>query len=370
MHYPVEKLIPIKYHVYPHGALHQGSTLSVMHAIDDDLTPHDLLNMILGDSYAKKYFLQFMKKRGVDQLFAFCAEVEDFKLLPGIEFLQHSAKKIYRKYMMPSAKLQVDMSTAMRDEIYDRLQNPSVDMFKKIATRVRHGMLQDSLLRFVKSPHYHDLKKHVKQTPIENELKEIDLAAKRGKMELQHLDIVLQNQASIRQFRLFLEQQHCSENLMLWEEIEHYRRLPSYQIVLRSAKKIYDKYLNPANTRMAITLSDAPHKRVLDQIESASRTTFDEVENECYEVMRNIVVPDFLDSRIFMTLVGTWAVVSEDYPAEMLRGEFEMAFLRHRFHLVQETKGLSRDSSTPLLEKQHNTGNLIISNYNTTNSTS
>uniref|UniRef100_K3WXC3 RGS domain-containing protein n=1 Tax=Globisporangium ultimum (strain ATCC 200006 / CBS 805.95 / DAOM BR144) TaxID=431595 RepID=K3WXC3_GLOUD len=370
MHYPVEKLIPIKYHVYPHGALHQGSTLSVMHAIDDDLTPHDLLNMILGDSYAKKYFLQFMKKRGVDQLFAFCAEVEDFKLLPGIEFLQHSAKKIYRKYMMPSAKLQVDMSTAMRDEIYDRLHNPSVDMFKKIATRVRHGMLQDSLLRFVKSPHYHDLKKHVKQTPIENELKEIDLAAKRGKMELQHLDIVLQNQASIRQFRLFLEQQHCSENLMLWEEIEHYRRLPSYQIVLRSAKKIYDKYLNPANTRMAITLSDAPHKRVLDQIESASRTTFDEVENECYEVMRNIVVPDFLDSRIFMTLVGTWAVVSEDYPAEMLRGEFEMAFLRHRFHLVQETKGLSRDSSTPLLEKQHNTGNLIISNYNTTNSTS
>lgn len=359
MRYPVEKLIPIKYQVN-----HQDSTLSVMHAIDDELSPRDLLTLILGDSYAKKYFLQFMKKRGVDQLFAFCAEVEDFKLLPGIEFLQHSAKKIYKKYMMPSAKLQVDMSTAMREEIHDRLHNPSVDMFKKIATRVRHGMLQDSLLRFVKSPQYQELKKCAKQTPIEIELKEVDSAAKRGKMELAHLDIVLQNQASIRQFRLFLEQQHCSENLMLWEEIEHYRRLPSYQIVLRSAKKIYDKYLNPANTRMAITLSDSLHKRVLDQIESASRTTFDEVENECYEVMRNVVVPDFLDSRIFMTLVGTWAVVAEDYPAEMLRGEFEMAFLRHRFHLVQETKGMSRDASTPLLDKTHNTGNLIINNYN------
>lgn len=348
MHYPVEKLIPIKYQA-ANGPPHHESMLSVLHAVNDELSPRDMLELILGDSYAKKYFLQFMKKRGVDQLLAFCAEVDEFKLLPGIEFLQHSAKKIYRKYMMPSAKLQVDMSTAMRDEIFDKLHNPSVDMFKKISARVRHGMLQDSLLRFVKSPQYQELKKAAKQTPVEVELKEVDLAAKRGKMELTHLDIVLQNQASIRQFRLFLEQQHCSENLMLWEEIEHYRRLPSYQIVLRTAKKIYDKYLNPANTRMAITLSDALRQRVLAQIETASRTTFDEVESECYEVMRNVVVPDFLDSRIFMTLVGTWAVVSEDYPAEMLRGEFEMAFLRHRFHLVQETKGLSRDTSTPLL---------------------
>lgn len=360
MHYPVEKLIPIKYQVNAAAMAsnHQDSTLSVIHAVNDDLSPQDLFMMILGDSYAKRYFMQFMKKRGVDHLLAFCAEVEEFKLLPGIEFLQHSAKKIYRKYMMPSAKLQVDMSTAMRDEIFDKLHNPSVDMFKKISMRVRHGMLQDSLLRFVKSHHYQELKKAAKQTPVEVELKEVDLAAKRGKMELTHLDIVLQNQASIRQFRLFLEQQHCSENLMLWEEIEHYRRLPSYQIVLRTAKKIYDKYLNPANTRMAITLSDALRQRVLDQIETASRTTFDEVENECYEVMRNVVVPDFLDSRIFMTLVGTWAVVSEDYPAEMLRGEFEMAFLRHRFHLVQETKGLSRDTSTPLLGTISNSNNL------------
>lgn len=346
MHYPVEKLIPIKYHV---NQLQRDSMLSVLHAVNDELSPHDMLDLILADSYAKKYFIQFMKKRGVDQLLAFCAEVDEFKLLPGIEFLQHSAKKIYRKYMMPSAKLQVDMSTAMRDEIFDKLPNPSVDMFKKISARVRHGMLQDSLLRFVKSPQYQELKKTARQTAIEPELKEIDSAAKRGKMELAHLDIVLQNQQSVRQFRLFLEQQHCSENLMLWEEIEHYRRLPSYQIVLRAAKKIYDKYLNPGNARMAIALSDALRARVTSQIETASRTTFDEVEHECYEVMRNVVVPDFLDSRIFMTLVGAWAIVSEDYPAEMLRGEFEMAFLRHRFHLVQETKGLSRDTSTPLL---------------------
>ncbi|GLD97921.1 hypothetical protein PINS_up006618 [Pythium insidiosum] len=348
-------------------------------------TPTEQLATILGDPFAKRYFKQFMHKRGVDHYLAFCEEVEDFKLLPGIEYLQHSAKKIFRKYLLPTARLQVDISTSMRDEIAERLMNPSVDMFKKISMRVRQGMLQDSLPRFVKSTQYTDLKKTAKQlkdTDVEAELRIVDGAAKKGKLELGHLDILLQNQLCVKHFRLFLESQHCSENLMLWEEIEHFRRLPSYQIVLRSARKIYDKYLTASTgpgahaaswssaasssgsnssssmrVRASIPLPDALHARVSASLDNASRTTFDEVEAECYDVMRNVVVPDFLDSRIFMALVGTWAIVDEDYPAEMLRGEFEMAFLRHRFHLVQETRGMSRDTSTPVLLAQTNTAN-------------
>lgn len=364
MHYPVEKLIPIKYVSPPNDRQSLAVfLLAAGHGGDSEfMSPQEQLATVLSDPYAKKYFKQFMHKRGVDQLLAFCEEVEDFKLLPGIEYLQHSAKKIYRKYMMPSARLQVDMSTAMRDEIYMRLANPSVDMFKKIAARVRHGMLQDSLLRFVKSQPYSDLKREISKSGtnsgVEQELKSVDAAAKTGKLELVHLDVFLLNQVCMRAFRGFLESQHCSENLMLWEEIEHFKRLPSYQIVLRSARKIYDKYLNPNNPRMVIPLSDALRARVTDQLDVASRTTFDEVENECFDVMRNIVLPDFLDSRIFMALVGTWATVDDDYPADMLRGEFEMAFLRHRFHLVQEARGLSRDASTPLLERVRASGGM------------
>lgn len=365
MHYPVEKLIPIKYNAPASDRQSLAVFLLAAHSGSDGdaLSPHEQLATVLSDSYAKKYFKQFMNKRGVDQLLAFCEEVEDFKLLPGIEYLQHSAKKIYRKYMVLSARLQVDMSTSMRDEIFMRLANPSVDMFKKIAARVRQGMLQDSLPRFVKSQQYNDLKREVTSSRtsspgLEQELKAVDAAGKSGKLELTHLDVFLLNQTCVRAFRSFLELQHCSENLMLWEEIEHFRRLPSYQIVLRSARKIYDKYLNPSNARMVIPLSDALRARVTDQLDVASRTTFDEVENECFDVMRNIVLPDFLDSRIFMALVGTWATVDDDYPADMLRGEFEMAFLLHRFHLVQEARGLSRDSSTPLLERVRTSGGM------------
>ncbi|KAL4140705.1 hypothetical protein PRNP1_014986 [Phytophthora ramorum] len=350
MHYPVEKLIQISFPESIRGI--PGSKSIQKLEEEHNLSPHQLLSLLLGDPFAKKYFKMFMTRRGVESLLAFCEEVEDFKLLPGIEFLQHSAKKIYRKYMMPSARLQVDMSTTMRDEIYVRLSNPSVDMFKKIANRVRHGMLQDSLPRFVKSNYYKELRRNSKATPADAHLATVDQAAKAGKLELCHLDVFLTYPGCMQAFRKFLDFQHCSENLMLWEEIEHYRRLPSYQIVLRSAKKIYDKYLNPNNPRSPIPLAPSLRKRVEAQLEAACRTTFDEVENECHDHMRSVVVPDFLDSRIFMALVGTWATVHEDYPAEMLRGELEMAFLRHRFHLVQEARGMSRDSPAPLLEKQ------------------
>ncbi|GMF13580.1 unnamed protein product [Phytophthora lilii] len=352
MHYTVEKLIPISFPESIRGLSRRHSIKKLEE--EQTLTPQQQLSLLLGDPFAKKYFKLFMTRRGVDLLLAFCEEVEDFKLLPGIEFLQHSAKKIYRKYMMPSARLQVDMSTTMRDEIYMRLSNPSVDMFKKIANRVRHGMLQDSLPRFVKSNYYKELRRDSKATAADAHLATVDQAAKAGKLELCHLDVFLTYPGCMQAFRKFLDFQHCSENLMLWEEIEHYRRLPSYQIVLRSAKKIYDKYLNPSNPRSPIPLAPALRKRVEAQLDVACRTTFDEVENECYDHMRNVVVPDFLDSRIFMALVGTWATVHEDYPAEMLRGELEMAFLRHRFHLVQEARGMSRDSPAPLLDKVRN----------------
>ncbi|KAG1694180.1 hypothetical protein DVH05_021836 [Phytophthora capsici] len=349
MHYPVEKLIPISFGESLQGAARRKSIQKLEE--EQSLTPEQQLTLLLGDPFAKKYFKLFMTRRGLESLLAFCEEVEDFKLLPGIEFLQHSAKKIYRKYMMPSARLQVDMSTTMRDEIYVKLSNPSVDMFKKIAIRVRHGMLQDSLPRFVKSNYYKELRRDSKATPADAHLANVDQAAKVGKLELCHLDVFLTYPGCMQAFRKFLDFQHCSENLMLWEEIEHYRRLPSYQIVLRSAKKIYDKYLNPNNPRSSIPLAPALQKRVEAQLEVACRTSFDEVENECYDHMRNVVVPDFLDSRIFMALVGTWATVHEDYPAEMLRGELEMAFLRHRFHLVQEARGMSRDPLVPPLDK-------------------
>ncbi|KAG6615098.1 Regulator of G protein signaling [Phytophthora cinnamomi] len=93
-------------------------------------------------------------------------------------------------------------------------------------------------------------------------------------------------------FRKFLVFQHCSESLMLWE-IEHYW---SYQIVRRSAKKIYGKSLNPNNPRS----HSAGAVKV--QLEVVCRTASNEVGNECSDHMRTVMVLDFLGLRIFMVL--------------------------------------------------------------------
>jgi hypothetical protein len=428
MEFPVDKLIPIAYETESKEQSTSNTNINTSRSTAAGTgTGRDVLDVILQDCHAKKYFKLFLTKRNVESYLAFCEEVDEFKLLPGMEYLQHSAKKIYKKFMMPNAKLQVDMSTQMREEIFQKLANPSLDMFKKIITRVKNGILQDSLARFFKSPQYKEFKKITKKqlqsqmgsingigmsisggiplnsmnTTVGNnsststsssshmthhhvgntsamdgeelsgrtihhgslsspsagnvtmslhtfeELKAIDTAAKNGTLDMSHLDFILNNQTVLYYFKLFVEQQHCSENLMLYEEVEHFRRLPSYQIVLRSAKKIYEKYLNPdGNSKRTLEgISPAHRERIAQKLENANRNTFDEVEKECYDTMRQVLVPDFLDSRMFMALVGAWTLVDENYPIDMLKGEFEMAFLRHRFNHVQEARGLNRSGS-------------------------
>nr|CCA16550.1 Regulator of G protein signaling putative [Albugo laibachii Nc14] len=366
MKYPVMKLIPIKYVSDNHS-----TSARLMAQEDLDMSPNHQLDILLQDSIAKRYFKEFMNIRQVGQYVAFLDEVNDYKLLPGVEYLQHAARKINQKYIIPSARLQVDMSREMREEVADKLLHPSVDMFKKISNRIRNDMLRDSLPRFVRSNQYQELAKAVdrmlglptttfgklgigrseeRQQDSEQaqaslrqmeeskvELKEIGVAANTGKLELNHLDMLLRKQMSSKYFKDFLELTHCSENLMLWEEIEHFRRLPSYQIVIRSARKLYDKFLSPSS-KSQVALAKSTHDRIFGCLDTATRNLFNKAERECYDFMRNTVLPDFTDSRVFMAVVGAWAAVDEQLPAQLLRGEFEIAFLRHRFHLMQECK--------------------------------
>lgn len=366
MKYPVMKLIPIKY-----VSDNLSASARLMAQEDLEMSPNHQLDILLQDSIAKRYFKEFMNMRQVGQYVAFLDEVNDYKLLPGVEYLQHAARKINQKYIIPSARLQVDMSREMREEVADKLLHPSVDMFKKISNRVRNDMLRDSLPRFVRSKQYQELVKAIdrmlglptttfgklgigrseeRQQDSEQaqallrqleeskiELKEIGVAANSGKLELSHLDMLLRKQMSSKHFKDFLELTHCSENLMLWEEIEHFRRLPSYQIVIRSARKLYDKFLSPSS-KSPVALANSTHDRIFSCLDTATRNLFNQAERECYDFMRSTVLPDFTDSRVFMAVVGAWAAVDEQLPAQLLRGEFEIAFLRHRFHLLQECK--------------------------------
>jgi len=274
----------------------------------------DSLQFIITDSLARKYLKKFLAKRNLEHFIAFYEEVDEYRALPGIEFMQHTAKKIFKKYVSPNAKLQVDMSTSMRNEIEKKLSSPSIDMFKVAVARVKQGLifllipfiilfilalglLRDSLLRYLKSSVYTELNMAQENAEIHKEVKS---RVKSGKLEMSHLEIFLATPRYLTNFKKFLHSQHCVENVLLWEEVEEFRRLPSYQIVCRSAKKIVDKYINTNSSKHPIPIPEHVYKNIVNSFDRADKNFFTDAVYEVFAILRSQVIPDFLDAPLFM----------------------------------------------------------------------
>ncbi|OQR80898.1 Regulator of G protein signaling [Achlya hypogyna] len=292
----------------------------------------DPLVMLLHDKIAHRAFKAFLVKRHKEHCVAFIDEVDEFNTLPGIEFMHHTAKKLYKKYVSDAAKLQVDMSTKLRQDIVAKLSSPTIDMFKPVVHHVKQGLLRDSLLRYFKSPTFAELKLTGSDPQLASE---ITTAVTKGSLEMPHLDVILANPKYVGNFKKFLRLQHCVENLIFYEEVEEFRRLPSYQIVLRSAKKIIDKYININTSRHPIRLPDHLHDAMVANLDQADKTYFTDAVQEVMDSLRTQDVPDFLDSSAFLALVGSWALMDEQYAIRQLIGDLELAYFRHRLYLSQ-----------------------------------
>ncbi|KDO27545.1 hypothetical protein SPRG_06813 [Saprolegnia parasitica CBS 223.65] len=289
----------------------------------------DPVVMLLHDKIAHRAFKAFLGKRAKDHCVAFIDEVDEFNTLPGIEFMHHTAKKLYKKYVAESAKLQVDMSTKLRQDIVAKLSSPTIDMFKPVVAHVKQGLLRDSLLRYFKSSTFAELKLGTTDPQLGAE---IAAAVTKGVLEMPHLEVILANPQYVGNFKKFLRSQHCVENLIFYEEVEEFRRLPSYQIVLRSAKKIIDKYINVNTSRHPIQLPEHLHDAIVSNLNQADKTYFTDAVQEVMDSLRTQDVPDFLDSSGFLALVGSWVLMDEQYAIRQLIGDLELAYFRHRLY--------------------------------------
>ncbi|OQR94769.1 Regulator of G protein signaling [Thraustotheca clavata] len=293
------------------------------------------LALLLHDKLGHRAFKKFLSLKGSAHYVTFIDEVDEYEGLPGIEYMQHTAKKLYKKYLSESSKLQVDMSTKMRNDIEAKLTSPTIDMFKTVIARVKQGLLRDALLRYLKSNTYYELNLSENDPDVS---KELDDAVSKGKLEIPHLDIFLSNPTYLNNFKKFCKSQHCVENLLFWEEVEEFRRLPSHQIVSRSAKKIVDKYVNIETSKTPIELPVHLHDAISDNLEHVDRNYFHDAVVEIMEYLQAVELPDFLDSSMFMVLVGSWVTMDPAYVLHHLHGDFESAYFRHRFHYICEAK--------------------------------
>ncbi|KAF0682838.1 Aste57867_25061 [Aphanomyces stellatus] len=299
----------------------QLANISLAHKIH-----RDTLMLFLHDKIAHRIFKRFLASRLREHYVTFIDEVDEFINLPGIEFMQHTAKKLFKKYLDENAKLQVDMSNKMRQEIQARLNTPSIDMFKPAIVKVKTGLLQDSMVRYLKSPIHSEMKSEKEHVDL---MKELMGLVDGGKVDLPHLDSVLTNPKYLANFRKYLKTQHAAENLIFLEEVEEFRRLPSYQIVIRSAKKILDKYINTNTARSPIPIATHLHDDMVQNIDKAGKMFFSDAIQDVVGMLRTQEVTDFLDSPMFMQLVGSWVVLDETYAIRQLIGEMELAFFKH-----------------------------------------
>ncbi|KAG9400589.1 hypothetical protein AC1031_010804 [Aphanomyces cochlioides] len=295
----------------------------------------DTFMLLVHDKIAHKIFKKFLASRFKDHYVNFIDEVEEFVNLPGIEFMQHTAKKLFKKYLSENAKLQVDMSNKMRQDIQAKLNSPSIDMFRPAIVKVKTGLLQDSMVRYLKSPIHSEMKQDKEHVDL---AKDLMTAVDKGKVDLPHLESVLANPKYLNNFRKYLKTQHAAENLIFLEEVDEFRRLPSYQIVVRSAKKILDKYINTNTSRSPIPIASHLHDEMVQNIDKAGKTFFSDAVQDVVSILRTTEVPEFLGSPFFMQLIGAWIVLDETYAIRQLIGEVELAFFKHVVPLSRTTR--------------------------------
>ncbi|KAH9102884.1 hypothetical protein LEN26_015416, partial [Aphanomyces euteiches] len=199
----------------------------------------------------------------------------------------------------------------------------------------------DSMVRYLKSPIHSEMKQDKEHVDL---AKDLMTAVDKGKVDLPHLETVLANPKYLNNFRKYLKTQHAAENLIFLEEVDEFRRLPSYQIVVRSAKKILDKYINTNTSRSPIPIASHLHDEMVQNIDKAGKTFFSDAVQDVVSILRTTEVPDFLESPFFMQLIGAWIVLDETYAIRQLIGEVELAFFKHVVPLSRTT----RHSRAPL----------------------
>ena len=59
----------------------------------------------------------------------FWMEAEDFKMIPGVDFMKLRAKKMYKRYLCKDAKMQINLPSKVAARLEEAIKNPSRMMF-------------------------------------------------------------------------------------------------------------------------------------------------------------------------------------------------------------------------------------------------
>ncbi|KAJ1407748.1 RGS domain-containing protein [Ochromonadaceae sp. CCMP2298] len=112
------------------------------------------LRSILQNQQCTRYLKDFSAKTLCSENVLFWLDVDNYKNLPGSDYMRRVACKIYKKYVADGAKMQINISFPAKEAIFDSLLSTDRQLFRKAQQEVLALMESDTLPKFRKSPEY------------------------------------------------------------------------------------------------------------------------------------------------------------------------------------------------------------------------
>ncbi|KAF0696068.1 Aste57867_13149 [Aphanomyces stellatus] len=280
-------------------------------------------------------FHRFLVKESCASYLLFYTEIEEFKRLPKSDYLTRQAKKIYYRFLEPSAKESVSMATATISEITTHMDNPSPAMFKTAQDEVLVFLWKVLYPKFVKSPFYCDIgsvtatngnggnngnrsdksyKESTGRSPVRPSMAKKGtvapsmLSKRSGTAENLHalaqappdvtIQLILANHDTRSMFLAFCEEIYCAESLYFWLECNEYKSIPHVDYLRVRAQKIYRKYI--ADTaKLQVNLIHSIVRDIDKNLAAPSRTLFVKAQEAIVFMMGKDTFPKFKASKNF-----------------------------------------------------------------------
>ena len=244
---------------------------------------------LIGNPEGRQVFKDFLTKEHAEENLLFWEAVQVFRALKE-EQLNEFAVDLFDQFVSVTATTQVSLDSANRRKVEatveelrkEQKRTPARSLFDDAEHHIYKLLESDSWRRFTLSPEYQ--KKMISKFSPE--------VVNKWSKSFQSL---LHSRFGLQLFCQFLDKEHAAENIYFWQEVQLYKSLKNGTERKQCAKKIWDRYLDPAS-HSEISVDYQTRTGVQRRLEEAAAGLFDGAEAHIFQLMAKDSFPRFLRS--------------------------------------------------------------------------
>ena len=122
------------------------------------------LKTILQYQTSTRFFKDFCVRTYVNESLFFWLDAENYLNLPGSDYMKRTAHKICRKYILDDARMQINISSSVKQDILQRIEKPHRNLFKKAQEDIFKLLELDTYPKFLASAEADQLRKCIQNS--------------------------------------------------------------------------------------------------------------------------------------------------------------------------------------------------------------